>query len=146
MLRAGRIPERELGKITVQLLDGLAYIHKEFHVLHRDIKPANVLVKSSGEVKLSDFGVIGQVSSTLDQVNSHVGTSAYMRYVFVSLNVSLPLLSHKVQFHGSPERMKGEPHRMSSDCWSLGMIVLECALGYYPLADPKVCASSEGGG
>lgn len=33
--RAGSIPEPQLGKIAVQLLDGLAYIHKEFHVLHR---------------------------------------------------------------------------------------------------------------
>lgn len=52
-----------------------------FSCLHSDIKPANVLVKSSGEVKLSDFGVIGEVSSTLGQVHSHVGTSAYMRFV-----------------------------------------------------------------
>lgn len=36
----------------------------------------------------------------------------------------------------SPERLQGEAHRLSSDCWSLGMIVLECALGYYPFADP----------
>ncbi len=32
---AGSIAEPQLGKIAVQLLDGLAYIHKEFHVLHR---------------------------------------------------------------------------------------------------------------
>lgn len=69
-------------------------------------------------MKLSDFGVIGEVASTLDQVNSHVGSAGYM----------------------SPERMKGEPHRLSSDCWSLGMIVLECALGHYPFADPKAPA------
>lgn len=48
----------------------------------------------------------------------------------------------RVQSIGSPERVEGEPHRMSSDCWSVGIIVLECALGYYPFADPKVCASS----
>lgn len=35
LARAGRIPEKELGKIALQLLEGLAYIHKEFHVLHR---------------------------------------------------------------------------------------------------------------
>jgi serine/threonine protein kinase len=35
IVKAGSVPEAQLGKIAVQLLDGLAYIHKEFHVLHR---------------------------------------------------------------------------------------------------------------
>ena len=75
---AGKIPEDYLGKITFQLLDGLSYIHKEFHVLHRDIKPANVLMNSKGEVKLSDFGVIGEVESTLGNATTFTGSSAYM--------------------------------------------------------------------
>lgn len=33
----GPVPEPQLGKIAVQLVDALVYIHKEFHVLHRDI-------------------------------------------------------------------------------------------------------------
>ena len=32
----------------------------------------------------------------------------------------------------SPERLKGEAHQMSSDCWSLGLIVIECAFGRHP--------------
>jgi serine/threonine protein kinase len=36
----------------------------------------------------------------------------------------------------SPERLKDMAHKMNSDCWSIGMIVLECALGHYPFSDP----------
>ncbi len=108
------MPESILAKIATQILDGLAYIHKEFHVLHRDVKPANILLNSRGDVKLSDFGVIGTVENTIGNATTFTGSSAYM----------------------SPERLKDAGHRMNSDCWSVGMIVLECALGYFPLADP----------
>jgi hypothetical protein len=36
-LKAGPIPEKILGAIAGMMMDGLAYIHKEFHVLHRDL-------------------------------------------------------------------------------------------------------------
>ena len=36
----------------------------------------------------------------------------------------------------SLERLKGEAHGLKSDCWSLGMIVIECALGRHPLEGP----------
>ena len=37
MAQVSTVPEPLLGKMTVMLLDGLEYIHREFHVLHRDI-------------------------------------------------------------------------------------------------------------
>ncbi len=73
-----------------------------------------MLLSASGAVKLSDFGVIGKVESTMGNATTFTGSSAYM----------------------SPERLKDMAHRMNSDCWSVGIIVLECALGYYPFADP----------
>ena len=32
----------------------------------------------------------------------------------------------------SPERLKGEPYFSDTDIWSLGLTLVECALGRYP--------------
>ncbi len=88
----GSINETILGMITFQVYDylpfddkvlkGLEYLHKTMKVIHRDIKPSNLLVNSSGEVKIADFGVSGKVESTLDCRNTWVGTLPYMSVYF----------------------------------------------------------------
>lgn len=42
--------------ILLQILDGLEYFHNE-GIIHRDIKPENVLLNSSEELVISDFGI-----------------------------------------------------------------------------------------
>ena len=34
--------------------------------------------------------------------------------------------------HMSPERLKGEGYYADTDIWSLGLVLLECALGKFP--------------
>lgn len=48
-------PEALLRKLIAPLLDGLAVVHAG-GFLHRDIKPDNIIVRSSGEPVLIDFG------------------------------------------------------------------------------------------
>lgn len=105
--RDGRLSEKPLGIIAGSVLKGLAYLNEK-KVMHRDIKPQNILLDLKGNVKLCDFGVSGDVVNSL--ATTFTGTSFYM----------------------APERIKNEPYTISCDVWSLGLTVLEGALGEFP--------------
>ncbi|KAJ7562563.1 hypothetical protein O6H91_03G074600 [Diphasiastrum complanatum] len=112
-----KISERYLAEVTRQVLKGLMYLHSN-KIVHRDIKPSNLLINCRQQVKIADFGVSTELAHTLAQCNSFVGTCAYM----------------------SPERFdpdgNGGHYDCSADIWSLGLTLLECAVGHFPCLDP----------
>ncbi|XP_074651815.1 dual specificity mitogen-activated protein kinase kinase 1-like isoform X2 [Tubulanus polymorphus] len=110
--KAGRIPEPILGKITIAVLKGLCYLREKHEIMHRDVKPSNILVNSRGEIKICDFGVSGQLIDSM--ANSFVGTRSYM----------------------SPERLQGSHYSVASDIWSMGLSLVELAIGRYPIPPP----------
>lgn len=121
MLRScGVLHERQIRYIFQQVLLGLRYLHKELHVIHRDVKPSNLLLNRKGEVKISDFGVAGQLAHSVAKCQSWVGTVTYM----------------------SPERISGKPYSFDSDFWSLGLALVECATGRFPYP-PQGASSPE---
>ena len=97
-----------LGKITVAILNGLNYLYDTHRIMHRDIKPSNVLVNSKGSIKLCDFGVSGELVNSV--ADTFVGTSTYM----------------------APERIQGAKYSIKSDVWSVGLTVMELAIGRFP--------------
>ncbi|KAG0482648.1 hypothetical protein HPP92_010732 [Vanilla planifolia] len=110
--------EPALADIARQVLLGLSYLHSQ-KIVHRDMKPGNLLVNSSGEIKIADFGVSKIMRRSLDPCVSYVGTCAYM----------------------SPERFDPDSHggnydAYAADVWSLGLTVLELHLGHFPLLPP----------
>lgn len=127
---ARRIPEEILGKVSIAVLRGLAYLREKHQIMHRDVKPSNILVNSRGEIKLCDFGVSGQLIDSM--ANSFVGTRSYM----------------------SPERLQGTHYSVQSDIWSMGLSLVEMAIGRYPIPPPDMreleaifqCQSMEGAG
>lgn len=110
--KAGRIPEPMLGTVTCAVLKGLTYLREKHAIIHRDVKPSNILVNSNGEIKICDFGVSGQLIDSM--ANSFVGTRSYM----------------------SPERLQGTHYSVQSDIWSLGLSLVEMAIGMYPIPPP----------
>ncbi|KAI0237808.1 Dual specificity mitogen-activated protein kinase kinase 1 [Lamellibrachia satsuma] len=111
--KAGRIPEPILGKISIAVLKGLIYLREKHQIMHRDVKPSNILVNSRGEIKMCDFGVSGQLIDSM--ANSFVGTRSYM----------------------SPERLQGTHYSVQSDIWSMGLSLVEMAIGKYPIPFPS---------
>ena len=64
--------------ITIQLLRGLEYLHKERKITHKDIKPQNILLTTNGAVKIADFGVSGTVRNSFECMTNYAGTVSYM--------------------------------------------------------------------
>ncbi|KAF7428217.1 hypothetical protein PC9H_007438 [Pleurotus ostreatus] len=113
LLGAG-VPEDVLGRVASSMVKGLKFLKDELQIIHRDVKPTNVLVNRKGQIKLCDFGVSGQLEKSLAKTN--IGCQSYM----------------------APERIKGESqnnlgtYTVSSDVWSLGLSMIELAIGQYP--------------
>ncbi|XP_028679213.1 dual specificity mitogen-activated protein kinase kinase 1 [Erpetoichthys calabaricus] len=112
--KAGKIPEQILGKVSITVIKGLTYLREKHKIMHRDVKPSNILVNARGEIKLCDFGVSGQLIDSM--ANSFVGTRSYM----------------------SPERLQGTHYSVQSDIWSMGLSLVEMAIGRYPIPPPDV--------
>ncbi|XP_065183216.1 dual specificity mitogen-activated protein kinase kinase 5-like isoform X2 [Sycon ciliatum] len=104
------IPENVLGRVAVQVVKGMVYLWHQGNgpIMHRDIKPSNILVNLNGAVKLCDFGVSVQLVNSI--ARTFVGTNAYM----------------------APERIQGEPYSINSEIWSLGISIVEMAIGRFP--------------
>lgn len=116
--KVGTIPEDILGKVAASVLEGLVYLYKTYKIIHRDMKPSNILLNSKGEVKICDFGVSGVILNSVEGAHTFVGTSYYM----------------------SPNRIQGKAYSARSDSWSLGISLLEMAIGKFPIdlkKDPK---------
>ena len=97
-------------------------------------------------MKITDFGVSAVLTSSMGLRNSFVGTYKYMS---VGLYANEGSESSSYFFHHTetscsfpccvqPERVSGNTHSYDSDVWSLGLVILECALGHFPYVPPLV--------
>lgn len=133
LLEHGRIEEEHVLQLyTMQLLEGLAYLHSE-GILHRDIKPDNILMDHQGVIKYVDFGAAKILARN-------------QRSIARSRRVPDGLAPHLTKDPDANNSLTGTPMYMSPevirnnhrgregamDIWSLGCVVLECATGRKP--------------
>lgn len=58
--RKGSLSVKEAKLLTVQLFEGLKYLHEQREgasIIHYDLKPGNLLFDADGLLKISDFGL-----------------------------------------------------------------------------------------
>ena len=114
------IPENILRKITYATVQGLKVLKDEHNIIHRDVKPTNILINTNGQVKICDFGVSGNLVASIAKTN--IGCQSYMAPERISGG-------GMSQAGANPG---GGTYSVQSDIWSLGLTIIECALGRYP--------------
>lgn len=111
LLGKGRPSPARLREIVDELAAAIAGVHQA-GLIHRDLKPENVLVRSSEplDLVLTDFSIASLQNATLH----FTGVARTLAY-------------------GAPETLSGVINQQA-DWWSLGMILLEAAIGQHPFS------------
>lgn len=109
-----RLPLPLAVYVAIGLLEALHHAHelrddqgRLLGLVHRDVSPANVLVSTSGDVKLVDFGVAKLPGHSLTRPFEVKGNEAYM----------------------APEQRGGEPVDRRADLYAVGVLLHELITG-----------------
>ncbi len=105
------LPESDVVRLGLDIASALSVAHAE-DIIHRDIKPDNILIGTSGEAIVCDFGLARALTSGADlsATNQVLGTPHYF----------------------SPEQAKGETLDGRSDLYALGVTLYRAATGKLP--------------
>ncbi|TKY71418.1 Mitogen-activated protein kinase kinase kinase NPK1 [Spatholobus suberectus] len=105
----GSLDEEVVRVYTREILHGLKHLHQH-GIVHCDLKCKNVLLDSSGNIKLADFGCAKRANCW--RSIGFGGTPLWM----------------------APEGLRNESLDFAADVWSLGCTVIEMATGKPPWA------------
>ncbi|KAL5278810.1 rl family protein [Megaselia abdita] len=106
LLKTQRLSNDHICYFLYQILRGLKYIHSA-NVLHRDLKPSNLLLNTTCDLKICDFGL----ARVADPDHDHAG--------FLTEYVA-------TRWYRAPEIMlNSKGYTQSIDIWSVGCILAE---------------------
>ncbi len=106
----GRLSAREALDIMTGVLSGLAAAHHA-GLAHRDVKPENVLLATSGELKVADFGLARSVAGAVQTKGGMIiGTAGYL----------------------APEQVSGGLSDARTDVYAAGVMLFELLTGRQP--------------
>jgi serine/threonine protein kinase len=107
-------PEQAVN-LGVGLLGALHALHSQA-IIHRDIKPENILLNHRGQPKLADLGIAKDYKAGAPQLTALgelIGTPRYM----------------------APELLELGAATISSDLFSVGLVLYELLCGHHPFED-----------
>ena len=108
--REGALSPARAAQVVGQAADALAAAHAS-GIVHRDVKPSNILLTTTGQAKLTDFGIARAVAdASLTQTGLVTGSPAYL----------------------APEIAAGHVATAASDVWSLGATLFFALAGRPP--------------
>jgi formylglycine-generating enzyme required for sulfatase activity len=125
LARTGPWPPAQAAGLCATLARALDVLHRAT-IIHRDLKPSNIMVQSSGEPVLMDFGLARSYtapSQRLTSTGTVLGTPAYM----------------------SPEQVGGQMQAIgpATDIYSLGVIFYELVTGRMPFEGPVLAVFAQ---
>ncbi|MGN6547862.1 MAG: protein kinase domain-containing protein [Aureliella sp.] len=111
MLQEGPISQLTAVRLLIGMAEAIAHAHERGFV-HRDIKPQNVLLDTSDQPHIADFGLAVKQWELQEGAGHVAGTSSYM----------------------APEQVRGETHRIDArtDIWALGVVFYRMLTGELP--------------
>ena len=119
---ARRLSLRERVRLFLQVAAAVAHAHGRL-VVHRDLKPSNILVTAQGQVRLLDFGLAKLLEARVEERDL---TAAHGRAFTPA--------------YASPEQIAGGPLGVSTDLYSMGVVLFELLTGgrpYRPQRDSR---------
>jgi serine/threonine protein kinase len=118
LIADGPLPLNQALSIFIEVLNGLAYAHRN-GIIHRDLKPSNIMLGTADgaeQVKILDFGISklvlpgGSLAQSLTSTGEVFGSPYYM----------------------SPEQCVGDVVDARSDIYSIGCSLFEVLTGFVP--------------
>ncbi|KAK8962657.1 Serine/threonine-protein kinase HT1 [Platanthera guangdongensis] len=113
-----KLPYMVVIQLALDLARGLSYLHSK-KIVHRDVKTENMLLTTSRNVKIADFGVARVEAQNPKDMTGETGTLHYM----------------------APEVLEGKPYNRKCDVYSFGICLWEiyaCDMPYYNLTFSEV--------
>ncbi len=107
-----QLPVKKRLELFEMVCSAVQFAHSKA-VVHRDLKPENILITVDGTPKILDFGI----AKLLEEADSGKGPT------------TLPFMTPA---YASPEQVKGEAAGVSTDIYTLGVVLYEVLTGRRP--------------